>query len=54
MRSFIKGPSKLAAWLRGESPGLPKHVIQAAAEKAIRAAKEKRTRRKARPQGARP
>ena len=47
-------PGRLAAWLRGEDAGLPKPIVKAAAEKAVQAANDKRARRKARPQGARP
>jgi hypothetical protein len=47
-------PGRLAVWLRGEGTDLPKHIIKAAAEKAIQAANDKRARRKARPQGVRP
>jgi hypothetical protein len=44
----------IAAWLRGNDAILPKNISRAAAEKAVQAAKDKRARRKKRPQGARP
>lgn len=44
----------IAKWLRTKGVDLPKHVVRAAANKAAQAAKDKRARRKARPQGARP
>jgi hypothetical protein len=47
-------PGRLAAWLRGEGADPSKNISKAGAEKAIQAANDKRARRKARPQGARP
>lgn len=44
----LVGGRELAAWLRADEVGLPRHIVKAARDKAIAAAEAKRERRRAR------